>query len=257
MAEGLTTQRLLELRKLTRAISESLRGEVLDILGTLAPLLRPKSLLGSYIQGGPKESVRGADRALKDLQNVYDSVAGTNPFNLPRELRTPLPIDSSSLEITPFEYTHSAKSKRQSREITITSPLRWVLGFSGFSLEKLREGLESGDPTEFRAQEFVLNFLIVHVGVSLQKGVSQLFEALRFPVSVHEAPEFGKLPITLISSVIPTVRPSDDTIIESAEVSGMPAFEEVVDLEAILQLKDPLRDRLTDLIRRESPELLR
>src|SRR5262245_51294366 len=256
MAEGLTTQKLLELRKVTRAIADSLRGEVLEILGTLAPLLRPKSLLGSYIQGGPKESVRGADRALKDLQNIYDSVASTRPFNLP-ELRTPLPVDSSALEITPFEYTHSAKSKRQSREITITSPLRWVLGFSGFSLEKLREGLENGDPTEFRAQEFVLNFLIVHVGVSLQKGVSQLFEALRFPVSVHAAPEFGKLPITVISSVVPTIRPSDDTILESAEISGMPAFEEVVDLDAILQLKDPLRDRLTDLIRRESPELLR
>jgi len=181
MAEGLTTQRLLELRKLTRAISDSLRGELLDILGTLAPLLRPKSLLGSYIQGGPKESVRGADRAYKDLQSVYDSVAGSKPFNLPSELRPPLPVDSSTLEITPFEYSHSAKSKRQGRDITVTSPLKWVLGFSGFSLEKLREGLESGDPAEFRAQEFVLNFLIVHVGVSLQKGVSSFLKRSAFP----------------------------------------------------------------------------
>lgn len=255
MPEAFDTHRLLELRKLTRALSALLGGQLVEYLATLTPLLRPKSLLGSHVQGAPKDAVRGADRAFKELQSAYEIVAGAKPFNLPRDLRTPVQVDSSQLELAPFEYVHVARTKKQSKSITVTCPLKWVLTFSGFSLDRLREGLEKGDPTEFRAQEFVLNFLIVRVGTS-QKGVPRLFEALRFPVSTLELPELGKLPVTVIDSAVPTLRPPDETIIESAEVSGMPAFEEVVDLDAIRKLRDPLRDRLMELVERETPGLL-
>jgi hypothetical protein len=160
------------------------------------------------------------------------------------------------LEITPYEYVHSAKSRRQEKSIAITSPLKWIVNFSGFSVDRLKEGLAHGDPTEFHAQEFVLNFLILHVGLS-QKGVPQLFEALRFPVSTQYDPELGKLPVTVFSAAISTVRPPDDTLVESAEVSGKDAFEEVVDLDALLALQDPMRDRLVNLVKAESPQLIR
>jgi hypothetical protein len=255
MAQGVPTQKLLELRKLTRALSDFFGSQLVEYLATLGPLLRPKSLLGSHIQGAPKETVRGADRAFKELQSAYDSVAGSKPFNLPRDLKAPLVVDSSTLEITPFAYTHTAKTRQQTKKITVTSPLRWVLTFSGFSLERLREGLALGDPTEFHVREFVLSFLILHVGTS-QKGVPQLFEALRFPVSSQNAPDLGRLPITVISSIVSTILPSDETIIESAEVSGMDAFEEVVDVEAMLALRDPLQQRLMELVKAKSPNLL-
>jgi hypothetical protein len=256
MAERFQTQKLIELRKLTRAVSELCRSQLIDYLATLTPLLRPRSLLGSYVQGAPKETVRGAERAFKDLQAVYDAVGGSKPFNLPRDLKPPIAVDSSVLEITPWDYVHVAKGKKQTKSIVVTSPLKWVLSFSGFSLARLREGLDNADPTEFHIQEFVLNFLVLHVGTAMQKGVPQLFEALRFPVSAQYVPELGKLPITVVSCAVPTLLPPDETVIESAEISGMNAFEEVVDVEAMLALRDPMRERLADLVKKDYPELL-
>jgi hypothetical protein len=49
-------QSLLILRKLTRAIAEAVRQQMTEYLATLAPLLRPPTVLGDYIQGGAKEA---------------------------------------------------------------------------------------------------------------------------------------------------------------------------------------------------------
>jgi hypothetical protein len=244
MAETSNTQKLLELRKITRSVEDFLRGELKQYLATLMPLVRPRALLGHYVQGASKDPVRGADKAFKDLQGVYETVAAARPFNLPRDLKPPLPIDSHALEFVPFEYTHHAKGRRASKSVRITSPFRWVLYYSGFPPERLQESLAAGDTAGVTIQEHVLHHLVLHVALSLQKGVPQLFEALRFPISTQHFSELGGLPITVISSVIPTVRPPDETLIESTEVSGSDAFEEVVEVAAIHDLKDPLREKL-------------
>src|SRR6059058_5096549 len=57
MAEEFTTQRLLALRKLTRALADLLRGQAKDYLATLGPLFRPRSILGGYTETNPKETV--------------------------------------------------------------------------------------------------------------------------------------------------------------------------------------------------------
>ena len=44
-------------------------------------------------------------------------------------------------------------------------------------------------------------------------------------------PELGELPITFLSGPISTIRPPDNVIIESTELSGADAFEEVINLE--------------------------
>ncbi len=46
-------------------------------------------------------------------------------------------------------------------------------------------------------------------------------------------PQFGDLPITRIGVPISTIRPSDAVVIESAEMTGMDAFEEIVKVEDI------------------------
>ena len=53
-----STQSLLVLRKLTRAIADSVRTQMTEYLATLAPLLRPKMVLGDYVEDGSKESTR-------------------------------------------------------------------------------------------------------------------------------------------------------------------------------------------------------
>ena len=96
------THKLLGLRKLTRAISEGLRNQMVEHLATLTPLLRAKAVLGDYIQGGSKEPARRADKAFKELQALYETVAIGKPFNLPREIKPPLDVPSVGLEVTPL-----------------------------------------------------------------------------------------------------------------------------------------------------------
>src|SRR5579872_5501327 len=59
--ETYSIQRLLSLRKLTRAIADLLRAELKDYLSALAPLFRPRNVLGDYVQGASKEGTRGSE----------------------------------------------------------------------------------------------------------------------------------------------------------------------------------------------------
>lgn len=256
MEDSLSTQKLLVLRKLTRAVADLLLKELTEHLATLTPLLKPKAVLGGHIHGASKETARGADKALRELQELYAGVCGAPPFNLARDLRPPLDVDGSLLELVPFEYTHAARTKKEEKTVTITSPLKWVLYYSGYSLSHLREVVNDADGSGPQLQQFVLNHLVLHVAVLRQKGVPEMLAALRFPVSLHRYAEFGGLPVTVVSSSVPTVRPSDATLIESTEVSGSDEFEEVVSVEEILKMTDPLRERLIALVRSQSPELL-
>jgi hypothetical protein len=243
VGEALTTQKLLELRKITRVVADVLRAELKQHLATLMPLVEPRMLLGHYIQGAPKDSVRGADRVFKELLAAYEGVTSSRPFSLPRDLKPPISIESNTLEFAPFEYEHTAKGRKASKVIAISSPLRWILNYSGFAPARLRDSLASGDVSGSTVQEQVLHQVVLHVAME-QKGIAPLFEALRFPVSTHHFADLGSLPVTVVSSVVPTLRPPDETIIESTEVSGSNAFEEVVDVEAIQALRDPMREKL-------------
>ncbi len=66
----------------------------------------PRSILGEYVQGGAKESVRGAEKAYLQLQSLYASVAKAKPYNLEQELRSPINLENNAMEITPLEYSH-------------------------------------------------------------------------------------------------------------------------------------------------------
>src|SRR5579863_8031272 len=103
-------QSLLVLRKLTRAITDAVRVQMTEYLKALAPLLRPKAILGDYVLGGSKEPSRKSDKAFADLQKLYETVALAKPYNLPRELTPPLSFSSVGLEITPLDYYHVAQS---------------------------------------------------------------------------------------------------------------------------------------------------
>jgi hypothetical protein len=55
-----------------------------------------------------------------------------------------------------------------------------------------------------------------------------------------------------IGAGVATERPSDAVIMESAELTGMDAFEEVVKVEDIQQLRDPLREQLLEIARQHA-----
>ncbi len=249
-------QSILVLRKLTRAVADARRAEMLEYLSTLTPLLRPKSLLGDYIQGGPKESIRRADKAFQDLQAMYDAVAVAGPFKLSRELKGPIDMPGGNLEITPLDYPHVATSGGDSRTITVRSPLTWVLTYGGFAPSRLKELLETKNRSTDELQRFVLSYLVLHLVMENQPGVTQILNGLHCPVRTTKSPDLGELPITVVGVGISTSRASDDVILQSAELTGMDAFEEVVNVADIPKLREPLKDRLIEIVRGQAPDLL-
>ena len=240
---------LLAHRKLTRAITDAVRVQMTDYLKALTPLFRPKAVLGEYVMGGAKEGTRKADKAFADLQALWESVAVARPYNLPRELSSPVSISSISLEITPLDYTHMATSGSDSRKIKIRRPLTWVLTYTDFPPTRLQELLDTKARSVEELHRFVLNYLVLHLVTKHEPALMKVCEALHYPLTTSKSPQFGELPITQIGIDIPTSRPSDDLIIQSAELTGMDAFEEIVKVEDIEALGDPFKTRLLEIAR--------
>jgi hypothetical protein len=249
-------QSLLAHRKLTRAITDEVRVRMTEYLKALAPLLRPKAVLGDYVQGGPKEPSRRADKAFGDLKTLYESIAVARPFNLPHELSTPLSLGNVGLEITPLDYIHEAKSGPTSRRIKVRRPLTWVLTYAEFPPNRLEELLDGKARSVEEVQRFVLHYIVLHVATKNDPALMQVFDALHFPLTPSRIPKFGDLPITRIGIPVETTRPSDSLVIQSAELTGMDAFEEIVKVDDIATLGDPLKARLLEIARQQAPELV-
>ena len=251
-----STERLLAIRKLTRAVGEVLRAQMKEYLSTLAPLLRPQIALGGYLVGTTKDPVRGADQAYKELEGLYDTVARAKPFDLNQELKPPLDLVSSALDMTVMEYSYPVNTQRQNKTVLVSKPLKWALTYTGFAPAKLADLLanRSRDPNVL--QSFVIHYLVMHLVMARQAGVRTMLEALHFPITTDRSPLLGGLPITCISCDVSTQRLPDDVIIESTEVSGMDAFEEIVDVADIARLSDPLKKRLLDIVAIHGDDLL-
>jgi len=220
---------LLVLRKLTRAIADTARAQLTEYLNTLTPLLQPQGILGDYIQGAQKETTLKSDQAFS--------------------------FSNLSLDITPLDYVHVAQTEGGPRKITVRSPLTWTLTYGSFAPNRLQEVLDQklrGD----ELQRYILSYIILSVVLKYRPGVTQMLEGLHFPVTTTTSSEFGELPVTRIGIGISTVRPSDAVVVESAELTGMDAFEEVVNVDEIGRLPDPFKERLLDLAKRHAPEFV-
>jgi len=249
MQESFTTEKLLAYRKLTRAIGEIICGQMKEYIATLAPLFRQRAVLGDHIQGAAKESVKGADQAFKELQNLYETVATSRPFNLPKELKSPLMQMTSSLELSPVEYDHVAKSRSESKTIRVTCPFKSVITYAGYSPRRFKQSLADTNRNNDELQQFVLHYLAMHIVISKQPVLTQIFNTLHCPLESGRLPNLADLPITYIGSSISTSLPPDDLVIESTELSGKDAFEEIVNVGDIEKLGDPLKQRLLDLVK--------
>ena len=255
MRERDNVQSLLVLRKLTRAIADAVRTQMNEYLATLTPLFRPQTVLGDHILGGVKESTRRAEQALKEVQTLYEAVAPVKPFNLRRELSPPFNFSNVGLEITPVDYIHAAQAGGDTRRINVRCPLVWTLSYAGYSPTRLPDLLDPKARGE-QLQMFILSHLILNAVVTHQRGVLSVLDALHFPIKTVKVPEFGDLPITRIGVPISTSRPSDTVVLESAELTGIDAFEEVANVEDIGRLPDPFKERLLEIARHHVPELV-
>ena len=256
MEERFGTQRLLALRKVTRAISDLLRDEMRDYLSTLAPLVRPRGVLGDFVEGPGKESVRGADRAWKEVAALYEAVAPKPPFSLARDLKPPLDIAGTALEMAPVEYVHTARSGGDQKAVTVVKPFQWQISYSAHGPARLRELLAEPNRDGVELQRNVALAIVLHVVLEKQPGVGRLLGGLRFPVETVRTAEFGPLPQSVIAATVPSIRPPDEVIIQTTEIAGSNTVQELADVDAIARLADPLRERLLGVVRAQASDLV-
>jgi hypothetical protein len=254
MSEESSTSKLLYLRKVTRAVSEYLSSQLHEQLQTIAPLLRARRLLGDYIESGNPEPVIDAEKNFNALNHLFARVSG-KPFDLPRPLRPPLKPVALSLEAYPWEYKYEIRTRDASKTITVTSPVRWVISYaSGFSLARLSRGAAGREEQKKEdVRDFVVRCCLMSLMLQKYPGIRSLLEALRWQVSEETMPGLGELPLTTLSAPLQTMLPPDDLILESTELVGLPQFEEVADIDALMRIPDPLAAKVAEIVRSAKP----
>lgn len=244
----MTFTELSEQRRKTDIISRFLREQLAQHLETLRPVLAPDRILGRLVGGNAE--VPGADRILADLDEKYRNLA-TPPYDLaPSFEQHWLTLVGNRVELHPWDYSHEAKAGAESRLITVTSPNRWIVNFNAnYSVAQLKQaiaGREARRPELVR--QFTVNALVLHQVIAKTPGLKLLLTDLRFDLKTELAPGIPRLPLTVISSCLTSSRPADDLILNATALSGIPAFVELIDLEAVNKWEDPLKTRIEQLL---------
>ncbi|MDX2150024.1 MAG: hypothetical protein SFV54_04765 [Bryobacteraceae bacterium] len=239
-----TLQELLKLHSVTKGVSGLCSRQLRAHLDLLASLFRPRRILGDYTEGIGKEPVAESERTWAELQDLYRTVAA-RPFDLRPKLPTPLESVAAELWIHEWEYSHSIQTEEGWQSIRVTSPLTWVVGYAstyapGALRKQVLQNTHLNDPDPVRA--FVLRACLIYIMFQKFPALANLLISLRYRVEVRTIREFGELPLVTISAPFATVRPSDDLVVKAAGLAGGDQFSEVIDLESVRQLKDPLRE---------------
>jgi len=246
--KALTLQELPEVRRRTEGIAQLLHDQLTHHLDVLWPLLAPERLLGKAT--GAKIDVPGADMALADLQRRYKEFV-PKPFELPSELDSQwLTLIGNRLKLHQWDYIHLANSDREPKPITMTSPVRWILSYgSNYTVAQAKAVLSGKESRRVEyIRQFVVNALVMNQVIAKNPGLVHLFADLRYEIKMDFSPELGRLPLVTITSCLPSFRPADDLIIAATGFSGVPAFIELLDLGAVRNLQDPLKQRIEAML---------
>jgi hypothetical protein len=251
MSIDLEPSKLLSLHALTKEISHVCLRHLKTQIEAMAPLFRPRRFLGDHIDGIGKEAVPSANRNLADLQQLYARVA-VKPFDLRPELRPPLESVATQLQFEEWEYTHAAETDRGWQSIRVTAPLTWVISYgSPYSSATLRGVVAgSGRRDAHAVQAFVLHACLMHELFAKIPSLTDLLAGLRYKMEVRKSPQLGELPLVTVSAPFRTFRPADKLVAMASGLAGGASFSEVLDIESVRNLSDPLRDEISDLIQR-------
>ena len=256
MPIDLEPAQLLSLHSLTKEISQACLRHLKAQIEAMAPLFRPRRYLGDHIEATGKEAVPAADRNLADLQELYARVA-VKPFDLRPEFRAPLESVTTQLQFDEWEYTHATETGRGWQSIRVTAPLTWVVSYAtSYSLTTLRSVVAgSGQRDVDAVRAFVLRACLISELFSKIPALGDLLEGLRFKVEVRKSPQLGDLPLVTISAPFRTFRPSDKLVAMASGLGGVASFAEVLDVESVHNLSDPLRDEAIELLHRHKVEI--
>jgi hypothetical protein len=253
MAENQTKtvsfQDLPELRRKTEAVAALLRERLTQHLDTLRPIFAPERVFGKY--AGGKTSDAAAERAYVELQQGYKPFVA-KPFDLPQTFDAHwLTLVGNRLVLYPWEYAHEAKSDKERKNISMTTPLKWVVAFtSDYAPTQMRQALSGKDATSSdKVRQFVVNALVLQAIINKNPGLTALLNDLRYEVKVENSPELKNLPLVTVQSSIPCFCPADDLILAAAAFSGIPAFIELINVDGVRDAKDPATARIEELLK--------
>ncbi len=253
VAPSLTNEQLPRLHDLTTAVQKICRGQLRAYLDALAPLFRPRRVLGNHMEGAGKESVVGADQNFNELREMYFKACG-RPFDLRKELPTPLESVGTQIGLYEWEYVYDVRSDRESRTITVASPLTWVLAYpSTYTPSMMRQvttGKQERDAEGVKA--FVLRACLMRLQFAKLPELSALFEGLRYTVEMRKSSHLGDLPVVTVSAPVRTVRPADDLLLAATGMSGRTGFEEVIDEDQAAHITDPLQAEILSVLDKSS-----
>jgi hypothetical protein len=255
-AEALNVEQLLHLHTLTKDVARVCQKQLRGYLDTIALLFRPRRMLGEAVEGAERESATGSERTIAEFRELYRRVA-PRPFDLRPELTLPIESVSTQIQLYEWEYLHDTKTDRGWRTIRVISPLTWVVAYSSnYSLSMLRQALagqEERDPEAVRA--FVLRACIMHTHFLKFPAIAELLAGLRYRVEVRRSPELGDLPLVTLSPPFTTIRPPDNLVTMASGLAGGASFAEVLDLNTVKNLQDPLRQEISAIFRSHGQEL--
>ncbi len=242
--KDLDSQEFLKLRQATEKIANALDKRLKGHLTVLRPLFTPRKLFGTYIKSATMQEVPGSEKAFAELQERYAAVY-EKPFGLPKKLHPPLPPISNQLEATHLEYfLYSGDS--QGKATRITSPTRWILSYRGECplnrLKAMVSGAESGQPDDMR--EAIIHHMAIVMFLKHFPALTRLLEDLRYQVETRELTDLGGLAVVVLKAPLETFLPPNDFILQVTQLSGIPAFQEIVDLGAVENIPDPLKESL-------------
>jgi hypothetical protein len=242
-SKSLTLAELPELRRKTEAVSQFLQQQIAAHLETLRPLFSPERIFGKY--AGGKTEAQGAERALAELQQKYRPFT-SRPYDLPSDLENNwLSLVGSALDLHPWTYEHKVGGK----SIMMSSPVCWVINYkTNYSLAQVKtviSGKETVRPEYLR--QFVVNALVLQLALSRNPGLLHLFKDLRYELKTESPTELKGLPVVTITSCLTSFRPADELITAATAFSGVPAFIELIDVNALQAPKDLLKEKLEAL----------
>ena len=246
-------EQLGRLHGITQRVEKACRSQLWSYLEAMSPLFRPRRVLGAHMEGAGTETVSLADQNLNELREIYFKGCG-RPFELRKELKTPLESVPTQLQLHPWEYLREIQSTDGKRSIKVTCPLTWVLSYnSTYNYAIVRQLVaDKQDRDAESMRSFVLRASLMALMFSKLPELKLLLEGLRYNVDVKKSPQFGELPLVTLSAPFPTIRPSDDLLLRAEQYSGRSDFVEVVNIEDSEKVSDPLLEQVSTFWRQEN-----
>jgi hypothetical protein len=234
-------EELGRLHGITPRVEKAFRSQLWSYLDAMAPLFRPRRVLGSHMEGTGNEGVSNADQSLSELREVYFKACG-RPFDLRKELAVPLESVPTQLQLNQWEYQHEIHAKGERRTIKVISPLTWVLSYnSAYNYPIVRQLVADKQERDAESlRSFVLRASLMYVMFSRLPELTTLLEGLRYRVEMKRSAQFGELPLVTLSAPFETVRPSDELLLRAEQFTGRSDFVEVIDVRQATKITDPM-----------------